>query len=193
MFPTLTFYKKILGDIVHYIAVKNNQIYTSIELNTTPSGNCWVRHSVSHISGQGYGLAMYKLAMADIYPFGIMPSREVTSGHAVALWQKLWHDTSLSKIAITTDENYFFEADEWLDEIASVNPSLDGAAIEALEKNFSYLEAVQNNKITAHPYNHIYIAKEVNQPTIENATQAHDHLFIEAEKLFYDRYETLDL
>lgn len=193
MLSHLTLYKKSLDNIIHYIAVKNNTVIASIDINKTLTGHCWVRHSVSNVSRKGYGIALYKCVMADLYPFGLMPSREVTSGHAVALWGKLWLDTEIIKAPITHESIYFDEADEWIEDVLKVNPLHNEKSIETLENNFSFLEAVKKGKMTPHPYNHTYIGIGVDQPTFKLATLENEHLFIQALTLFHARYEKLDL
>jgi hypothetical protein len=80
-----------------------------------------------------------------------MPSREVTSGHAVALWNKLWIDEAITKEPILHKAIYFDEADEWLEELLEVNPLHDAESIESLEIDFSYFEAVKQSKMTPPP------------------------------------------
>jgi hypothetical protein len=193
MLSQLTLYKKVANDIIHYVATKNNNVIASIELNSTKSGHCWVRHSVSDVSHQGLGTKMYKLAISDLFPFGIMPSREVTSGHACALWDKLWADQSITKKQITDTGTYFHEADEWIEELLKVNPSHTEESLEALESDYSYFDAVQRGDLTAHPYNHAYIAPNTSNHSIIIATAKEDGFFKQAEELFYAKYEKLDL
>jgi len=193
MLSNLITYKKTLNNIVHYIAVKDNYVVASIELESTSSGNLWVRHSVSDVSHSGYGLAMYKLAMSDNYPFGIMPSRECTSGFAVSLWDKILCDEEIRKTPITDQLTYVNEFDEWFDELLAVNPLLSEHDILGLELDFSFLDAVKNNKLVPHPYNHSYtMPNKGGSANIITAKPEHNALFEDAVSLFYSRYEKLD-
>lgn len=188
MLSTLTIYKKKSEDIIHYIAIKNNYVIGSIELNKTITGHLWVRHSVSDVPGQGIGSAMYQIALSDAYPMGIMPSREVTSGYAINLWRNLWNDSSIIKHPIKSPSIYIDEFDEAIEEISSIN-SLSEAYITSLGQDCSYLNAVQQDKLIPHPFNHIYSYKSDKKINIIPANQAQEYLFKQAEKLFYKRYE----
>lgn len=184
-------FKKTGADIVHYVVVVKGCVVASLELNTSLCGNYWVRHSVSEISHQGYGYALYQLAMQDVYPLGIMPSRECTSGHAISLWAKLFKQQNITQIPVVHPKVYCDEFDEWLDEIVEVNPSLDEDAIALLEKEHSYIDSVQKGFMKPHPYNMTYHLKLcTNFNVIETEKSKY---FKASAELFNQRYDTLDL
>ena len=182
--------KSLQGGILHYAVIVNERVIASLELQTALCGNYWVRHSVSEVSHQGYGFALYSLAMQDVYPLGIMPSRECTSGHAVSLWQKIFIQEEITQNPVNNPKVYCDEFDEWLDEVLEVNPSLNREEIENLEVDFSLIGAVQEGLIKPHPYNTSYHFK----PNCDFVViECNDSKYsIESQALFDRRYETLD-
>lgn len=183
--------KQVRDGICHYAVVVNERVIASLELGTSLCGNYWVRHSASEVSNQGYGFALYQLAMQDVYPKGVMPSRECTSGHAVSLWEKIYKQEKIKQTPIVNPKVYCTEFDEWLDEITEVNPSLDEDGVVSLEKDFSYLNAVQEGLMKPHPYNSTYHLKPEENLKITKTIKL--EYFQEAAELFNRRYDNLDL
>lgn len=183
-------FKRGQGDVLHYVVIVNEQVAASLELNVSLCGNYWVRHSVSEVSNRGYGFALYKLVMQDIYPLGIMPSRECTSGYAVSLWEKLFKQPKIMQFPVVHPKVYCDEFDEWLEDILEVNPALNEEAIELLEKNLSYIDAVQQGFMKPHPYNNTYHLKPELDFKIPYIVES--KYFNESTDLFNRRYNTLD-
>ncbi|MFQ3188897.1 MAG: hypothetical protein ACI936_000017 [Paraglaciecola sp.] len=184
--------KYTLGDVTHYIIRQNNAIVAYMDINSTASGNYWVRHSATEGGRKGMGYALYNLVIKDIYPSGLMPSRECTSGFAIPLLDKLFKDTAIKKSIITDEVDYMSEADEWLDEVLAVNPTLSEDDISALEDDFSYFNASVSGKMTPHPYNHVYKASGAFAGVISELKDNELNLIEEGLAFFGARYDTLD-
>jgi hypothetical protein len=184
--------KHTSGDVTHYIIRHNDAIVAYMDINKTASGNYWVRHSATNGGRQGMGYALYNLVISDIYPAGLMPSRECTSGFAIPLLDKLFKDTAIKKTIITDEIDYMSEADEWIDEIVAVNPTLSEYDIIAFEDDFSYFNASVSGKMTPHPYNHVYNASCSFAGVISELKDNELNLIEEGLAFFGARYETLD-
>ncbi|TMS80558.1 hypothetical protein [Pseudoalteromonas sp. S554] len=181
------------NDVIIYMVENEGQILSFLELGSTTCGNYWVRHCATAETNlrQGLSHSLYLLAMADVYPMALAPSRECTSAHAIPLWQKLYLNEQVIKSPVTNETTYCTEFDEWFDEILEVNPLQTEEYISSLECNFSLFSAVKSGLINPHPYNTLYrldVNHEVN--IIASSNGRYKSL---CGSLFDERYEQLDL